>query len=183
MSATSKHRVLLIGCGAVSKILYIPGLGQLAARGRLEVAGVVDPDLRRAETLAASFPGARSYAKLASALEEPGLSLAIVAAPHCLHEEIVLQCLDRDLAVLCEKPMAMTGLECDRMIDRARQGGRPLAIGHFRRFFPSCRALRAIIKEGVLGPLRTFRILEGETYSWPAVSASFFSRQSAGGGS
>jgi predicted dehydrogenase len=68
------------------------------------------------------------------------------------------------------------------MIAAATASGTALAVGHFRRFFWSCRAIKQIIDIGMLGRVQSFTFLEGETYSWPAASASFFDRKQAGGG-
>jgi len=78
--------------------------------------------------------------------------------------------------------MARTVQDCDLMICAAETAGRSLAVGHFRRFFPTAGLIRDWIKHERLGKLCFFRFLEGEIYSWPAASASFFSREVAGGG-
>jgi predicted dehydrogenase len=175
-------KVALVGCGAVSELLYGKALQQLAAEGLAATSAVVDPNPRRTAIVGAMLPGARQCAGLEEALQETKPDLAIIAAPHRLHADQVVQCLEASVAVLCEKPMATTVAECDRMIAAAERSGRVLAVGHFRRFFPSCQVIKQMIATGALGAVRSFRVLEGETYSWPAQSASFFKRAEAGGG-
>jgi predicted dehydrogenase len=72
--------------------------------------------------------------------------------------------------------------DCDRMVKAADETGCMLAVGHFRRFFPSTKMVKDILNAGLLGAVRSFRFLDGETYMWPAQSASPFKRAEAGGG-
>lgn len=174
--------VALIGCGAVSEILYGPALKSLAGEAVMETVALVDLNSPRAQAISNLLPTARVFASVDAMFSQLAPDLAIVAAPHRFHVDLTLRCLEKSAAVLCEKPMAVTTVECDRMITAAERGNRVLAVGHFRRFFPSCQAIKAILNAGLLGPVRSFRFLEGETYSWPAQSASFFNRNDAGGG-
>jgi predicted dehydrogenase len=178
----SSMNVALVGCGAVSEILYVKALKRLEQEGLLTTVAAVDPNVDRTAIVGATLTGARQYATLDAALSGGHLDLAIIAAPHRFHADQAIACLNAGAAVLCEKPMAMTTAECDRMIAAADQSNRLLAVGHFRRFFPSCQIIKTMIATGALGAVKSFRVLEGETYSWPAQSASFFNRQEAGGG-
>jgi predicted dehydrogenase len=176
-------RIALIGCGAVSELLYAPALQAATHEGLAVVEAVIDPNGERRAVLAAALEGTRAFSDLHE-MDRAGVTpdLAIVAAPHRYHADLAVKCLENSVAVLCEKPMAITTAECDRMITAARRADRVLAIGHFRRFFPSCQVMKAILSSGLLGPVVSFRFLEGEAYSWPARSASFFDPDAAGGG-
>lgn len=174
--------IALIGCGAVAEILYAKALRQLEEEGLVSTCALVDPNPARTATIAAILRGPCQFVSLAAALSEVSPDLAIIATPHRFHADLVVDCLKKSIAVLCEKPMATTTTECDRMIEAAQRAGRVLAVGHFRRFFPSCQMLKAIISSNLLGRVCSFRFLEGETYSWPAQSMSFFKYSDAGGG-
>jgi predicted dehydrogenase len=171
-----------VGCGAVSEILYARALDTLAGAGVVEALALVDPNPERTANIGKTLPTARQYRSLDQMLAEVTPDLAIIAAPHRLHADLAVACLDRGIHVLCEKPMAVTTADCDRMLAAADKVGCLLAVGYFRRFFLSCQIVKSILEAGLLGAVRSFRFLEGETYSWPAQSASFFNRSEAGGG-
>jgi predicted dehydrogenase len=177
-----KAEVVLVGCGAVAELLYAKALRKLEEEGVVSTSAVVDPNPARTSSVAASLRGARQFASLAAALAEVKPDLAIIATPHRWHADLVVSCLTQSISVLCEKPLAITVAECDRMIEAAQRAARVLAVGHFRRFFPSCQMVRAILGGGLLGEVRSFHLLEGDTYSWPAQSGSFFRRVESGGG-
>ena len=59
-----------------------------------------------------------------------------VAVPTLQHRDVVLDCLDAGVHVLVEKPLAVTPDEGRQMIDRSRQNGLVLHVGHVERFNP-----------------------------------------------
>jgi predicted dehydrogenase len=183
MNGTSNRlKVALVGCGAVAEVLYGNALRKLEIERLITTSAVVDPNPRRTAIIGAILPGARQCASLDEALAEVKPDLAIIATPHRFHADQAVKCLDASIAVLCEKPMATTTAECDRMIAAAERSRQVLAVGHFRRLFPSCQIIKTMIATGAFGPVRTFQAHEGETYSWPAQSASTFRREDSGGG-
>lgn len=176
------ERVALIGCGAASEILYANALDKLSAQRVVEVTALVDPNPERTLAIGKKFPLARHHLNVDSMLAETAPDLAIIVTPHGFHADLAVKCLEKGSHVLCEKPMATTTVDCDRMVEAAEKAGRLLAVGHFRRLFPSSRMVKRILDTELLGPVRSFRFLEGEIYSWPAQTASFFKRAEAGGG-
>jgi len=174
-------KLLLVGCGAVSEVLYRPAFQYVERTGNGKLVAVIDTNLQRAKEYAADF-GANAYDNLDAALINESLDAAVVATPHAFHAPITIQCLKSGLAVLCEKPLATTSDECQAMIDTATQVQKPLMVGLFRRYFPSTRAIKLLIDKEALGPVTSFEFLEGEKYDWPAKTTSFFSKNVAGGG-
>jgi predicted dehydrogenase len=174
--------VALIGCGAVSTVLHAPALDSLASEGLLETVALVDPDPDRTSKIGKTLSGARQYRDINAMLADITPDMAIIATPHWLHAPLTVSCVESGIHVLCEKPLAVTTTDCDRMIEAAERAGCVLAVGHFRRFFPSCQMIRDILRAGLLGAVQSFRFLEGERYDWPAQSAFYFKREQAGGG-
>jgi predicted dehydrogenase len=174
--------VALIGCGAVSELLYTHALRTLAREGVTETIALVDPNPERAAKLGESFPGARRYRDLDELRAERPAELVILATPNRLHAEMAVACLERGAHVLCEKPIALTVAECDRMLRTAETARRVLAVGHFRRFFPSTRLVKEVLSANLLGPVRSFRCTWCHEYDWPGKSVFKFKRNESGGG-
>lgn len=173
--------IVLIGCGAVGRLFYQPALLELSRCGELRVAALVDPAESTRAVLGERYPEAQSVSALENA-GAPAGSLAIIASPPRLHAEHTLAALARGWHVLCEKPMATTSVDCEKMIRAAAISRRLLAVGHYKRFFPASAYLRELIQEKTLGPLRSFNIQEGGPFRWPAASPSFFRREETPGG-
>jgi FkbM family methyltransferase len=174
--------VALIGCGAVSEQHYSVALDALANEGLAETLAIVDPQKERRLKLLEYFPTAGTYPDIETMMGDLTPELAIIAAPHRFHAELTVQCLAKGIHVLCEKPMAITTDECDRMIKAAIEADRILAVGHFRRFYPSCEVIKNFLLSNCLGRVKSFEFLEGYHYNWPLTSPSVFDRASAGGG-
>lgn len=173
--------VVLIGCGAVSQSFYLPTLRLLAAAGEVVVHAVVDPLWSARLPLVKAFPSAMEAGQI-SAVDAPVGSLAIIATPARFHAQQSCEAFARGWHVLCEKPMATTTMDCERMIAEAQLSQRFLAIGLYKRFFPSSRYLKDIISNRKFGALRSFSIAEGGPFKWPAATPSFFDKAQTSGG-
>lgn len=173
--------VVVVGCGAVAQHYYAPALGELERAGWLRVAALFDPRIEQMAALRRSFPRAVPYDTLEAVTHQPA-DLAIVASPPRFHAEQSIRLLEAGMAVLCEKPMATTVAEGERMVAAATAAGRVLAIGLMRRFFPATQTIRQVLAQGILGKVQSFVCQEGDQFRWPAQSASFFQRSVARGG-
>jgi predicted dehydrogenase len=71
--------------------------------------------------------------------------------PTYLHADSSEKALARGVHVLCEKPMALTVEDCDRMIQAARRSGKILQIGHCVRFWPEYAKAKEIVDSGEYG--------------------------------
>jgi len=78
----------------------------------------------------------------------------LIATPSMLHAEHALAALDAGYAVLTEKPFALTVEEGRRVLDRAREVGKPVVVAENYRFWPAERTIRKLIRDGALGRVR-----------------------------
>ena len=166
-------RIAVIGCGAVAERCHIPALNRLGMRPTI----VIDVDRDRAERVAKECGAEASTDYLDAAAHADA---AVVSVPSRLHCSVSCDLLAMGMHVLVEKPLAMSTVECDRMIEAAAIAGRVLEVGLMRRHLSSCAWLAAMMKSGRLGPVNTFHLSEGFRFSWPVLSASFFQPSSGG---
>ncbi len=89
-----------------------------------------------------------------------------VAVPTVLHEEVVLAALEGGAHVLVEKPIAASLEQGRNMINRARELGRQLMVGHIVRFNPAIQQLKQRLNAGELG--RIFQIICRRVGPFPA---------------
>lgn len=183
MSGTASQpvRIAIVGFGAVAELYYAPVLSELRKMGEVELSVVFDPDAKRLSKAAALLPGVHTTDEFSAALKA-GTDLAIVASPPRFHAQQTIALLEQGAAVLCEKPMATTVAEAEAMVEAANRAGNILAIGLFRRFFPTSRSIYDVVRNQPLGPVTRFEIAEGGAFQWPAQSDSFFRKSSSQGG-
>jgi myo-inositol 2-dehydrogenase/D-chiro-inositol 1-dehydrogenase/scyllo-inositol 2-dehydrogenase (NAD+) len=123
-----------------------------------EVAAVVDGRLEQAESVAAEVE-AKAYGSLAEAVEAESLDAVAIATPTHTHRDLAVEAFEAGLHVFCEKPMALSAVECDEMIAAAELADRVLQIGFVRRFQPEFTEAKARIEEGELGDVTMVKSL------------------------
>ena len=170
---SQRLRVAIVGCGAAVERLHAPALSTLAGRGEVEVVALCDPDPGRISAIAASFPRAAAFTTL-EGVTAIRPDLAVVASPAGLHADQSVALLAAGIHVLCEKPIAATTADAERMIVAAAHARRVLAVGLMRRFFPSARLVRDVVASGRLGALESGEIVETGGFHWPFRSTSAF---------
>src|SRR5690348_9551283 len=105
-------RVALVGAGLVGQAEHAYHLWE--ERRRFELAAIVDasPTVRRA--VAERYAVAEQGATLHD-VDTSRLDAVVVALPDALHRDAVVDALERGLHVLCEKPLALSPVECDEI--------------------------------------------------------------------
>jgi len=120
----------------------------LAGLPNVEVT-VIENRPNRLREAGSSFPGAR----LASALEEVAgdLDAVVVATPPCSHTLVALQSLRAGLHTLVEKPLAMSVVEAESLVDAAHASGVQLMVGHTFEYNAAVWKLKQIIESAAFG--------------------------------
>lgn len=76
-----------------------------------------------------------------------------ICLPSFLHYETVMKCLKRNLHIFCEKPMAHTWAEAERILEEAKVRGRVIQIGQVLRYWPEYQYLHETVQRKKLGEL------------------------------
>jgi predicted dehydrogenase len=139
-------RVGLVGLGGVA-IAHLEGYRQLDDVRVIAGADVV-PDRAR---LVAERYGFTPYTDYRELLDRERPDVVCVLSSVNSHCEVVLAAADRGIHVLCEKPLAVTLDDADRMIARCRERGVLLFYAASYRFLPPLVAAREIIASGRIG--------------------------------
>jgi predicted dehydrogenase len=148
-------RVAIIGCGAIARV-HLPAI--LGTDG-LELVGLFDADAERARLAADRFGVERIFENWPALLAEPTVDIVAILLPHRLHADFAVQALEAGKHVMCEKPLAITLADCDRMIAAAERAERALMPCHTRLFEPATPYLRALLDRGALGDLYLARTM------------------------
>jgi len=106
----------------------------------------------------ADLDGIAVYETPQELVADPRVDAVIVALPTPLHAEVTVLALQAGRHVLCEKPMARTLEEADRMLAAAAASGRTLMIAQCIRFWPQYVAIRELVRSGRLGRVRLVKL-------------------------
>jgi len=92
-----------------------------------------------------------TYTDYREMLEKSALDGVYVAAPNFLHAEMTLAALEKNIHVLCEKPMEISAKKCDAMIETAKKKNKILAIGLQMRYRRHYHKIKELIDSGLIG--------------------------------
>jgi len=119
-----------------------------------EVAAVVDVDITRARKAVEAIPSAVAVSDLGKAFNRADFNAVLIATPGFLHEETLLQIGERDLPILCEKPLTPDSASSWRIVQsEQRFGKKRIQVGFMRRFDADYQRLRQLIAGDELGAI------------------------------
>jgi UDP-N-acetylglucosamine 3-dehydrogenase len=104
----------------------------------------------------------------------------VIATPTDTHAAYVCQAIEAGLPVFCEKPLARTLAEAERIRDLAERSGVKVAVGHVVRYFPEYAAARELVLSGQLGAPATARLARLNT--GPAGLSGWYAEPERSGG-
>ncbi|HEX7318494.1 MAG TPA: Gfo/Idh/MocA family oxidoreductase [Pyrinomonadaceae bacterium] len=138
----------LVGCGDIARKRVAPALRDL---DNCELVAVSRADAARAESFAAEFGAKRWYAEWHDLVKDVEVEAVYVATPVHLHAEQAIAAAEAGKHVLCEKPLALSVAECERMNAAAEANGVRLGVAYYRRFYPAVERVKQILESGEIG--------------------------------
>ena len=121
---------------------------------QFQVVALADPTPANLDRGASLAPAAKTYSDYRKMLAERNdIDAVVVITPSFLHSEVTVAALDRGLPVLCEKPMATTVEDANRMIEASRKSGKLLYIGFQKRLVPTTAKMRELAAAGEIGQI------------------------------
>jgi predicted dehydrogenase len=98
---------------------------------------------------------AQKYQRWQDLITDPAVDAVDICLPTDLHASVATAALAAGKHVLCEKPMALTEADCERMIEAANTHKRILMIGQVLRFWPEYMALQEFAGSKKYGAIRS----------------------------
>lgn len=120
------------------------------------VVAVVDKVEEKGKKLA-SEQNAKYYADIDDCLDKEDIDNVDVCVPTFLHAEMVKKAAEAKKNVFCEKPIALSLKDADRMIEVVKKNKVKAMVGHAIRFWPEYVKAKEVVDSGELGkPLHGF---------------------------
>jgi len=111
----------------------------------------VDVSSKCLELVANEIGSFKTYNDFDTALEEEKPQVVVIATPHDMHSDLAIKAMEAGCDVFCEKPMADTIENCEKMIECAQRTGRLLNTGFMFRFSPLVIKAKEILNSGQIG--------------------------------
>lgn len=120
---------------------------------RTNIVAVADKDEQLAEKIAGEYDVESVYTDYRKLVQRKDIAAVSVCLPNFLHAPVSIEALRAEKHVLCEKPMASTRGEAEKMMQTAQEMNKKLMIGMTHRYRKDTRFLKKIIREGQLGKI------------------------------
>lgn len=139
----------LLGTARITRKI-IPAMRQAE---RNQVLAVASRDAQRAEAFAAEWSIPRSYAGYEALLDDPEVQAVYIPLPNSLHAEWTVRCAEAGKHILCEKPIALSLEELERMQRACAAAGVQLMEAIMVRYHPQSDQVQRLVAAGELGRL------------------------------
>lgn len=144
-----KFKTAVFGTGFVGRV-HLEGLRRL---GYVDLYAIGEPQIEKANQLAAEFGAQKTEADYRRILEDKAVDAVHVCTPNFMHAPIAKDALQAGKHVICEKPLATSVAEAQDLVKTARETKLRNATFHNLRFYPMVQHMRRMVEDGDLGDI------------------------------
>lgn len=177
-----KVRIGVIGVGQIGK----HHLDNYRKLDQAEVVAIADVNEAEGQRVAERYGIPHVYTRFQDLLQRDDIEAVDVALHNNLHMPVTVAALEAGKHVYCEKPIAGSYRDAERMVQAAQETGRKLSIQLFSLFTDETKAARALIDAGKLGRIYFARSTgyrrRGRPYVDGYGSQFFVQKEHASGG-
>lgn len=170
----------IIGCGKIAQVRHIP---EYLSNETTKIVGIYDLNRERARDIATKY-GIKHYSSYEELLADGQIDAVSICTANQTHAAISIAAMKAGKHVLCEKPMATTLEDCERMVEVARETGKILMIGQNQRLAKAHQKAKKLLEQGIIGKVISFRSTfgHGGPESWSVDKGKdtwFFDKEQA----
>jgi predicted dehydrogenase len=144
--------VALVGLGKYSEKQLAPALLETT---KCKLKGIVTgtPEKAKAWKKKYNIPDKNiyNYQNFDLIKNNPDIDIVYIVLPNSMHPEFTIRAAEAGKHVICEKPMAVTAEDCERMIEACRNAGKQLSIGYRLHFDPYNQAMAEYGRQKTFG--------------------------------
>lgn len=173
-----KKKVAIIGGGQIAENVHV---AHYKTRDELEIVAVCGVNEESLKSFAQrnGIPNYYTDAAKMYSIEKP--DIVSVCTPNLFHFENVMQALENDCDVFCEKPPAIKADDAKKMYETAIAKGKVLAYDFHHRFADDVAILKEKVDEGMLGDIYFVKVKALRRNGIPGWG-SFTNKEIQGGG-
>ncbi|WP_127579920.1 Gfo/Idh/MocA family protein [Paenibacillus koleovorans] len=143
------NKVVVIGAGnwGINLVRTFHQLGALA--------GVVEAEQTLRDRIVENYPDIPVFQEYLEAFNTVDATAAIIATPAHTHYSIASELLQLEKDVFVEKPITLSSLDAEKLVDIANKHNRILMVGHLLLYQPAIQKMKQLIEEGTIGTLKS----------------------------
>jgi predicted dehydrogenase len=171
-----KIRYAVVGLGHIAQVAVLPAFAHAGKNSTL--AAIVSDDRTKRREISKKYrlEQTYSYAEYDRCLE--AVDAVYIALPNSMHAEFTIRAANAGVHVLCEKPMAVTVKECERMISACAANRVKLMIAYRLHFEEVNLKVIDLVRQGQIGEAKYFN----SSFSMTVRAGNIRTQASLGGG-
>ncbi len=146
----------VLSTASIARNKWIPGVRRSPAQ-RSDVVAIASRDGTAGRRAADELAIPRAHDSYEALLADPDVDAVYIPLPNHLHVEWTLAAARAGKHVLCEKPLALTSADAQRMVEACDAAGVQLMEAFMYRLHPSWLAVRELVASGRIGPLTSIQ--------------------------
>jgi predicted dehydrogenase len=150
--APVKVRWGVLGTASIALKKVIPAMQRGAWP---EVVAIASRDLARSQHAATSLGVPRAYGSYEELLDDPTIEAVYIPLPNHLHVLWATKAAERGKHVLCEKPIARSAAEAERLLSVRDETGVKIQEAFMIRSHPQWRKAVDLVRDGTLGRIQS----------------------------
>jgi UDP-N-acetylglucosamine 3-dehydrogenase len=174
-------RAAVIGCGTIAEYCHIPGYQSHPAVAEVILCDIDEKILKETQH---KFHIKKGYTDYRTLLKKEKLDVVSVATPNYLHAAMVCAAARKGIHILCEKPMALSLAEAERMRKALAASRVKFMVGLSHRFEVMNIRAKEMLASGKIGRPFMLRIRLGHEGPYPGWGKTdwFYDKKKAGHG-
>lgn len=148
-----KLRLGIVGTGGICNNKHLPSLARVA--DKVEVVALCDLIEEKAKATAKrhGLTDVKIYTNYKEMLADESIDIIHVCTPNVAHCQVTVDAFEAGKHVLCEKPMAATTDDAQKMVDAWKKSGKKFTVGYQNRYRPDVQLLKKSCEAGELGDI------------------------------
>ena len=148
-----KLNIGIVGCGGIANQKHLPALSTLGDMCEVTAFCDIVPERAGKSKKEYGTPEAKTYSTYQQLVADSSIDVVYVLTPNVSHMPITVAAFEAGKHVLCEKPMAHTTEDAQKMMDAWKKSGKMFTIGYQNRFRPDVQSLHRACSSGELGEI------------------------------
>jgi predicted dehydrogenase len=169
-------RYAVVGLGHIAQVAVLPAFAHARRNSRVTALVSGDPTKLRELSRRYGIEATYSYDDYEECLES--VDAVYIALPNSMHADFTIRAAEAGVHVLCEKPMAVTTSECERMIAACRKHRVKLMIAYRLHFEEITLKVIDLVRRGRIGEPRFFN----SSFALTVRAGNIRTKKAMGGG-
>ncbi len=138
----------LIGTGRIADDRVLPGINAFEGN---RLIGVFSRSQERANAFAKKFNAKHAYTRYDDLLKNPEVTVVAIHTPNAQHAEQAIAAARAGKHVFCDKPMATSAADAERIVRECEKAGVTLGVNFHNRQMPCFIETRRVVQSGEIG--------------------------------